>query len=200
MKKAIMVSLVILLALSIGCAFNVSTSSYTVESYHFGSAGNNETTSSYNSRSTTTYEQGSNPDGQTSSYTFNSGWFGPSYVCGDGYCENITLENCENCPEDCGACVYPTPAGPTIGSGYTFIGLKQCEDNIDNDEDGFIDFPEDEGCESLKDNDETTVLLEEELEELEEVEIIIAQFLGLEWYYWLIIITILSILFFYYNG
>jgi len=33
--------------------------------------------------------------------------------------------------------------------------LKECEDNIDNDGDGNIDYPDDTGCTRAKDNDES---------------------------------------------
>ena len=52
-------------------------------------------------------------------------------VCGNGICE--TGENYTNCSQDCPA---------------------QCNDDIDNDNDGKIDYPDDPGCSGLEDNDE----------------------------------------------
>jgi hypothetical protein len=42
------------------------------------------------------------------------------------------------------------------GSGYAYY-TPQCSDGIDNDSDGFIDFPADTGCSSATDNDETLI-------------------------------------------
>ena len=60
----------------------------------------------------------------------------PSGGCGDGACNGN--EDCNSCSIDCGACSLP-----------------QCNNGIDDDVDGFIDYPEDIGCTSLLDNDET---------------------------------------------
>lgn len=39
--------------------------------------------------------------------------------------------------------------------------LPQCSDGIDNDGDGLIDWPEDPGCESAEDDDETTPVFDD---------------------------------------
>jgi hypothetical protein len=57
-------------------AINATTSTYTVGSDHQGSSGENGSTATYGSRSTTTFQQGSNDNGTTSTYNFNLGWFG----------------------------------------------------------------------------------------------------------------------------
>ena len=57
-------------------AFSVNTSSYSVDSYHWGSAGDDISTSNYSGRFTTTYQQAGTKSGNTANYTFNSGWFG----------------------------------------------------------------------------------------------------------------------------
>ncbi len=57
-------------------------------------------------------------------------------VCGDGICEST--ETWHNCLSDCAA--------------------PQCSDGIDNDGDTLIDFPDDLGCSSAEDNDETDVV------------------------------------------
>jgi hypothetical protein len=61
---------------------------------------------------------------------------GTCSTCGDGVCAFLT-ESCSTCPADCGACV------------------TQCNDGIDNDGDGFTDFPADAGCADAADDDET---------------------------------------------
>jgi len=57
------------------CAYNVSTASYTVGSIHIGSNGGNITSTDYDARSTTTYEQPGNMYGQTANYLLNIGWY-----------------------------------------------------------------------------------------------------------------------------
>jgi len=75
-KKTILwIIALFLLALPLSYAFEMSTGSYSVDSSHSGSSGNDITTASYVSRDTVTYEQGSNGEASTASYTFNSGWF-----------------------------------------------------------------------------------------------------------------------------
>ena len=48
-----------------------------------------------------------------------------------------------------------TSAAPVTSSGGD--NVEQCEDNIDNDSNGFTDFPADTGCSSASDNDESSV-------------------------------------------
>src|SRR3989344_5051509 len=48
-----------------------------------------------------------------------------------------------------------TPTTTTRSSTTTTTALAKCQDKIDNDKDGKIDYPADRGCISLKDNDET---------------------------------------------
>src|SRR3989344_3431133 len=48
-----------------------------------------------------------------------------------------------------------TPTTTTRSSTTTTTALAKCQDKIDNDKDGRIDYPADRGCISLKDNDET---------------------------------------------
>ena len=47
------------------------------------------------------------------------------------------------------------PTTTTRSSTTTTTALAKCQDKIDNDKDGKIDYPADGGCISLKDNDET---------------------------------------------
>jgi hypothetical protein len=86
---------------------------------------------------------------------------GPS-SCGDGVCS--FLESCSSCPADCGAC------GPFCGDATcdatedcatcpadcgTCPPPAACGDGIDNDSDGLTDFPDDPGCATATDTDET---------------------------------------------
>lgn len=56
-------------------AMNLSTASYSVDSFHWGSAGGNLTTSSYQARSTLTYQGPGNRFGTSGTYLENVGWF-----------------------------------------------------------------------------------------------------------------------------
>jgi len=80
-------------------------------------------------------------------------------TCGDGYCS--LGESQSSCPGDCGVA---NPAGSSggssgggsgsgrsSGSGKPPIVRAQCDDDIDNDGDGLIDFPADPGCFTLQD-------------------------------------------------
>jgi len=83
-------------------------------------------------------------------------------ICGDGYCS--LGESQSSCPGDCGV-ANPNPTGPSSGSGSGSgsssgrssgsgkppIVRAQCDDDIDNDGDGLIDFPADPGCFTLQD-------------------------------------------------
>lgn len=67
--------LTLLLLLSINFAFNASSASYSIGSYHIGSAGNNASSPSFDSRFTLTYEQPGNRFMDTTNYIGNLGWF-----------------------------------------------------------------------------------------------------------------------------
>jgi len=80
-RNLLFVGILLVLALfliSNASAVDVSTTSYSVDSYHLGSAGDDLNTSSYSVRFTTTYQQAGTKSGSTASYTFNSGWFNVS--------------------------------------------------------------------------------------------------------------------------
>jgi len=64
-------------------------------------------------------------------------------VCGDNSCNGV--ETCNSCASDCGVCTIEIPGGV----------VDACGDNFDNDNDGKIDYPNDVGCVSLDDWDET---------------------------------------------
>jgi hypothetical protein len=90
--------------------------------------------------------------------------------CGDGLCfigEEACISDCgcsnsDQCEESfsCidGACKYPEevppPEEPPVGGGQGEVVDTRCNDNIDNDGDGLIDYPFDLGCTSLLDDDE----------------------------------------------
>ena len=76
-------------------AFQAIFGSLSLFNFHQGTAGNKAETSSYTFRSTTTYQQGSNRNVNTNSYSANSGWFNgtiprlfaqPTPFCGDNLC------------------------------------------------------------------------------------------------------------------
>ena len=73
--RKIFVFIILIVLIQLVYAFSVSTTSYEVKSSHQGSAGNDGSTTSYTFRFTETYQQGSNPNVVTTSYTGNSGWF-----------------------------------------------------------------------------------------------------------------------------
>ena len=66
--------------------------------------------------------------------------------CGDGVCDPD--EDCESCEADCGPCVPPEPT--------------ECNDGIDNDNDGLIDWQYDVGCWSAEDGTEASRPRDEE--------------------------------------
>ena len=77
-KKTLLVGtlfLAIALLLSV-FAFLASTGSFSVGSYHTGSAGETGSTTSFTFRSTTTYQQPGDGEMTTSSYSMNLGWLG----------------------------------------------------------------------------------------------------------------------------
>jgi len=65
-----------------------------------------------------------------------------SPCCGNRICEIDQGENVLTCPVDCGI-----PPG-------LIIDLPQCLDGLDNDLDGFVDYPADPGCSQPSDNSE----------------------------------------------
>jgi len=87
--------------------FEIVSDNYSIDSYHIGIAGQEPTNSQYNSRFTSTYQQGSNKNAENSNYTSNIGWFSlPSTsYCGDGTCDAGNGETCSTCSSDCGSCI-----------------------------------------------------------------------------------------------
>ena len=85
--------------------------------------------------------------------------------CGDSYC-NIH-ETCSSCAGDCGTCpgTGSPPSGSTGGGGGSGGGSNsretvittQCNDKIDNDGDGQVDYPADLGCSNKNDNIELEI-------------------------------------------
>ncbi|MBM3227716.1 DUF11 domain-containing protein, partial [Candidatus Peribacteria bacterium] len=94
-------------------------------------------------------------------------------------CNNITLTNGQsatmtvafNVPTTfaCGGTIQnqatvststtdPVSSNNTSGVVSTSVTCVQCNDGLDNDGDGFIDFPNDPGCSSATDNDESNPL------------------------------------------
>ncbi len=87
---------------------------------------------------TTTAGSDSDTSSETSAETESSETSGPG--CGDGICD--AGESCETCPGDCEPCDDP-PVG-------------ECNDGIDNDGDGLVDWQYDVGCWSSQDGTEAS--------------------------------------------
>ena len=64
----------------------------------------------------------------------------------DSYCSNTTETEEESCNNIC---------DNSLGCDYT-----ECSDSIDNDQDSYIDFPDDLGCDNFYDNDESDGIIE----------------------------------------
>jgi hypothetical protein len=82
-----------------------------------------------------------------------------SGTCGDNICSGP--ETCSSCATDCGPCSVGGPGGSSGGGGgggssggFSQNYKPQCDDGVDNDGDGFIDFPNDPGCTSKSGNSE----------------------------------------------
>jgi len=67
--------LIALLLIPLAHATEITTDSFSAEKFHTGSSGGTPETASATSRSTTTYQQGSNDEGETASTTENIGWY-----------------------------------------------------------------------------------------------------------------------------
>lgn len=52
-----------------------------------------------------------------------------------------------------------SPSGGTPSGGNIGLSTKECNDDEDNDEDGYIDYPYDSGCDSTNDNNESDELV-----------------------------------------
>jgi hypothetical protein len=83
-------------------------------------------------------------------------------VDGDGLGDGPFTLNVSGVISPGGRCDVPlfTAGALTCGSGTTCngticVGTNQCDDGVDNDGDGKIDYPNDPGCTSPTDNDET---------------------------------------------
>ena len=74
-RKIILIFGIILISLTFVSAWNITTSSYSVDSTHLGSSGSNISTSNYFARDTITYQQASDRNVVTAEYNANSGWF-----------------------------------------------------------------------------------------------------------------------------
>jgi len=112
----IILAISVIFCISIASGFNVTTSNYTVDSYHQGLAGANGSTNNYTFTSTTTYEQPGNYKIYTPHYAANVGWLNVTnttvpYVCGNGMLE--PGEACDN-GTDNGAC--PKACSDTCGT------------------------------------------------------------------------------------
>lgn len=70
-----LLALFLVLLSSVAFAQLTQSASYTIGKFHLGSAGNVGASATFDIRSTTTYEQGSNPTGTSATFLANSGWY-----------------------------------------------------------------------------------------------------------------------------
>lgn len=74
-------------------------------------------------------------------------------------CDNVD-NNCNGEIDEGGVCNVPVPPSGPGGNGGGGSGggtTYNCNDGLDNDNDGFIDFPNDIGCQNAEDNNETNI-------------------------------------------
>ena len=81
--ELIIIILLFLLAIPQVFALAITTSSYSVESFHVGTLGDKGATTNYGPRDTIMYNQGSNKNGVTKNYKFNSGWLNITVTAND---------------------------------------------------------------------------------------------------------------------
>jgi hypothetical protein len=115
-KRLFVLVLLIIFSFNFISAFDASSSSYSVNSFNTGLAGGNLSSSNYDSKFSSQYQQ-SVTNGESSSYNSLIGWFYTSF-CGDRTCD--AEETCSNCPSDCGACPIeeiPIVIIPSVGGG-----------------------------------------------------------------------------------
>src|SRR3989344_3626255 len=89
------VLLLVLTAMPFVLAGEITTDSYSIDTHHTGTAtSGNSSTGSYGFRYTTTYEQGSNRDVASVSYSANSGWLNNSlYTNNDELAEELVCDS-----------------------------------------------------------------------------------------------------------
>jgi hypothetical protein len=71
------VVLILLLLVPIATAFEIDSDNYSAQSYHYGLAGTYSESTTYLTRATTTYQQGSSGQASSTSYVANIGHFDP---------------------------------------------------------------------------------------------------------------------------
>jgi len=106
--------------------------------------------------------------------------------CGDGFigdkeeCDKINFGNGScltrgyssgkiSCTSECtfneSLCVYVEGFASGVGGDVGIFSFRECNDNIDNDGDGKIDFPDDTGCSNVLDNSESDVICDSDWQE-----------------------------------
>ncbi len=123
---------IIFIVLPLISSFNASSTDYSVGSYHTGLAGQEPTSSFYDSTFTLTYQQASG-DAESADYTVNLGWFSQEGYCGDGVCGSG--ETCLSCVADC-ACA----------SGYSCVSGVCTADSVTTPSGGGADCTYDWVC------------------------------------------------------
>lgn len=124
-------------------------------------------------------------------------------TCGDTYCS--LSETCSSCGSDCGVCTSSSASGSgsggSGGSGGSSGGpprgsstlVTQCNDRIDNDGDGRIDYPADTGCTNIQDNLELFVepLIDTDEEETGE-EISLERIFEVRVVFWIVLLALIG--------
>lgn len=123
-------------------AFEMETSSFSVDNSHIGIAGGEGDSTSYDSRSTLTYQQGGNDDGSTTSYIFNSGWFVLSRGVGGVSVSSVECSNDTLNYYSCGSMAFGmnvthirvncTPRVNVSDVRFTLVNVQDGVNYIDN--------------------------------------------------------------------
>ena len=103
------VCLALILIMGGAYAYNASSTSYSIGSFHMGSAGGIGNSTDYTSRFTTTYQQPSNKDGVSADYIVNVGWYETNVTYG-----GVTLTTY----------IYDPNDGETFGPGQCWNVIK----------------------------------------------------------------------------
>lgn len=141
----------------------------------------------------------------------NANWPGCNYGTISGYeltetlCDSLDNDCDGTTDEGCASTTSGTTGGSSSGgssgsssrSNSNTINLAHCNDDLDNDGDGFVDYPQDQGCSSITDNNEinenilnTNESATESVENLSSVENKISVFFWLTFFTLIVLIIV----------